>query len=49
MTELRSEVKRRLLDYERLEEELGQLTDTYDKQADKIYQLKIGDIIINCV
>ncbi len=49
VTELRSEVKRQLLDYERLEEELDQLTDEYDKQADKIYQLKIGDIIINCV
>ncbi len=33
MTELRSEVKRRLLD---------QLTDEYDKQADKIQQLEKG-------
>ncbi|XP_064402405.1 uncharacterized protein LOC135348156 [Halichondria panicea] len=38
MTELRSEVKRRLLEYEKLEAELDQLTDEYDEQTDKIHQ-----------
>ena len=48
VTELRSEVKRQLLDYERLEEELDQLTDEYDKQADKIHQLEKGTKI-DCI
>ncbi len=43
MTELRSEVKRRLLEYEKLQEELDQLTDEYDEQADKIHQLEKGE------
>ncbi len=42
MTELRSEVKRPLLEYEKLQEELDQLTDEYDEQADKIHQLEKG-------
>ncbi len=42
MTELRSEVKRRLLEHESLQEELYQLTDEYDEQADKIHQLEKG-------
>ena len=42
MTELRSEVKRRLLEYEKLEAELDQLTDEYDEQSDKIHQLEKG-------
>ncbi len=42
MTELRSESKRRLLDHEKLQEELDQLTDEYDEQADKIHQLEKG-------
>ncbi len=33
MTELRSKVKRRLLEYESLQEELDQLTDKYDEQV----------------
>ncbi len=33
VTELRSEVKRRLLDYESLQEELDQLTDKYIEQV----------------
>ncbi|XP_064401955.1 uncharacterized protein LOC135347813 isoform X3 [Halichondria panicea] len=40
VTELRSEVKRRLLEYESLQAELDQLTDEYDEQADKIHQLE---------
>ena len=43
MTELRSEVKRRLLEYESLQEELDQWTDEYDEQADKIHQLVKGN------
>ncbi len=35
-------MKRRLLEYEKLEVELGQLLDEYDKQADKIHQLEKG-------
>ncbi len=42
MTELRSEVKRRLLEYESLQAELDQLTDEYDEQTDKIQQLEKG-------
>ena len=42
MTELRSEVKRRLLEYEKLEAELDQLTDEYDEQTDKIHQQEKG-------
>ncbi len=42
VTELRSEVKRRLLEYESLQAELDQLTDEYDEQADKIHQLEKG-------
>ncbi len=42
MTELRSEVKRRLLDYESLQEELDQLTDEYDDQVDINHQLEKG-------
>ncbi|XP_064401962.1 uncharacterized protein LOC135347816 isoform X2 [Halichondria panicea] len=38
VTELRSEVKRRLLDYESLQEELDQLTDEYDDQVDINHQ-----------
>ena len=41
-SELRSEVKRRLLEYEKLQEELDQCTDEYDEQADKIHQLEKG-------
>ncbi len=43
MIELRSEVKRRLLEYESLQAELDQLTDEYDEQADKIHQLEKGN------
>ena len=42
MTELRYEVKRQLLEHECLQEELDQLTDEYDEQADKIHQLEKG-------
>ena len=42
MTELRAEVKRRLLEHENLKVELDQLTDEYDEQADKIHQLEKG-------
>ena len=42
VTELRYEVKRQLLEHECLQEELDQLTDEYDEQADKIHQLKKG-------
>ncbi len=52
MTELRAEMKRRLPEYESLEVELDKLTDEYDEQADKIYQLEKGtkiDCIISYV
>ncbi len=42
MTELRSEMKRQLLKCESLEAKLDELTDEYDKQADKIHQLEKG-------
>ena len=42
VTELRSEVKRRLLDYESLQEELDQLTDEYDDQVDINHQQEKG-------
>ncbi len=45
VTELRAEVKRRLLEYKNLEEELGQLTDEYDDQVDINNQLKRGDCV----
>ena len=47
VTELRSEVKRRLLEYESLQAELDQLTDEYDEQADKIHQLEKGKGLYN--
>ncbi|XP_064401971.1 uncharacterized protein LOC135347820 isoform X4 [Halichondria panicea] len=52
VTELRAEMKRRLPEYESLEVELDKLTDEYDEQADKIYQLEKGtkiDCIISYV
>ncbi len=42
MTELRSEVKRRLLEHESLQAELDQLTDEYDEQVDINHQLEKG-------
>ncbi len=48
MTELRAEMKRRLPEYESLEAELDKLTDEYDEQADKIYQLEKGTKI-DCI
>ncbi len=47
VTELRSEVKRRLLEYESLQAELDQLTDEYDEQTDKIQQLEKGKGLYN--